>query len=81
MVVLDLHLPNVNGLEACRQITRANSKMKVVIFTGVNDDYVSQAAFAAGASAFVCKLTAGDQLLAAIKRLCADGNRADRDTS
>jgi hypothetical protein len=28
----------------------------------------------------VCKLTAGDQLLAAIKRLSADGNRTNRDT-
>ena len=80
VIVLDLHLPKVNGLEACRQIIRANPNMKVVIFTGVNDDYVSQAAFAAGASAFVCKLTAGDQLLAAIKRLSADGNRTNRDT-
>ena len=81
VVVLDLNLPKVNGLEACRQITRANPKMKVIIFTGVNDEYVSQASFAAGASAFVCKLTAGDDLLAAIKRLSVDSKRANRDTS
>ena len=69
VIVLDLHLPKVNGLEACRQITRTNPNMKVVIFTAVNDQYVRQASLAAGASAFVCKLTAGDDLLAAIKRL------------
>ena len=35
VIVLDLNLPNVNGLEACRQITRVNPAMKVIMFTAL----------------------------------------------
>ena len=30
VIVLDLNMPNVNGLEACRQITQANPEIKVI---------------------------------------------------
>ena len=33
VIVVDLNLPNVNGLEACRQITQAHPEMKVIVFT------------------------------------------------
>jgi DNA-binding NarL/FixJ family response regulator len=71
VIVLDLHLPNVRALEACRQITRVNPAIKVIMFTGLDDPHVSQASLAAGASAFVSKLASFD-LLPAIKRVCAD---------
>ena len=71
VIVLDLNLPNVNGLEACRQITRANPETKVIIFTAANEPEVAQASLAAGASAFVSK-TAVEDLLSALKRICVD---------
>ena len=45
VIVLDLNLPNVNGLEACRQITQLNPKMKVIVFTAMNDPDVRQRSF------------------------------------
>jgi DNA-binding NarL/FixJ family response regulator len=71
VIVLDLNLPNLNGLAACRQITRLNPEIKVIMFTALNDPHASQAFFEAGASAFVSKLASVD-LLSTIKRLCAD---------
>ncbi len=72
VIVLDVNLPNVNGLEACRQITQVNPKTKVVMFTAMNDPDLRQRSFEVGASAFVSK-TAGDgNLLSTIKRLCDD---------
>ena len=71
VIVLDLNLPNLNGLAACRQITRLHPEMKVIMFTAVNDPQARQAFFEAGASAFVSKLASVD-LLPTIKRLCAD---------
>ena len=71
VIVLDLNLPHVNGLAACRQITRLNPEIKVIMFTVLDDPNASQAFFEAGASAFVSKLASAD-LLATIKRLCAD---------
>jgi DNA-binding NarL/FixJ family response regulator len=72
VIVLDVNLPNVHSLEACREITRVNPTTKVIMFTfTAMDDPASQAFFEAGASAFVSKVAAGD-LLSTIKRLCID---------
>ena len=72
VIVLDLNLPNVHGLEACRQITQAHPEIKVIIFTAMSGPEVSQLSFAAGASAFVSKLAFANDLLATIMRLCPD---------
>ena len=71
VIVLDVNLPNVHSLEACREITRVNPKMKVIMFTAMADPNAGQAFVEAGACAFVSKL-ASDDLLSIIKRLCAD---------
>ena len=72
MIVLDLSLPNVHGLEACRQITQVHPEIRVIVFTALNDPDVRQRAFEVGASAFVSKLAGNGDLLSTIKRLCAD---------
>jgi DNA-binding NarL/FixJ family response regulator len=71
VIVLDVNLPNVRSLEACRDITRMNPRMKVIMFTAVSDREVSDAFCEAGASAFISKTTSVD-LLSTIKRLCVD---------
>jgi DNA-binding NarL/FixJ family response regulator len=71
VIVLDVNLPNVDSLEACREITRVNPTTKVIMFTAMDDPAASQAFFEAGASAFVSKMSAGD-LPSTIKRLCID---------
>jgi len=70
VIVLDVNLPDIRSLEACREITRMNPGIKVVMFTAMNDSNVSRTFFEAGASAFISKL-ASDDLLPTIKRLCA----------
>jgi CheY-like chemotaxis protein len=72
VIVLDLNLPNVHGVEACRRITKVNPEMKVIVFTATSDPEVRQRCLDVGASAFVSKLTAAGDLLSAIKRLSAD---------
>ena len=69
VMVLDVNLPNVRSLEACRDITRMNPKIKVIMFTAVSDREVSEPFLEAGASAFVSK-TASLDLLSTIQRLC-----------
>jgi CheY-like chemotaxis protein len=72
VVVLDLNLPNADGLEACRRITHANPQTKVIVFTATIDPDVRQRSLALGASAYVCKLASvEDDLLSVVKRLCA----------
>ena len=71
VLVLDVNLPNVHSLDACREMTGTNSAMKVIVFTAMDDPSLRQAFVEAGASAFVSKLASVD-LLSTIKRLCVD---------
>ena len=71
MLVLDVNLPNVHSLEACREITRSNPRMKVIMFSAIDDPNARQSFVDAGASAFVSKLASID-LPSTIKRLCID---------
>ena len=68
VIVVDLNLPHVHGLEACRQIKQLKPETKVIVYSAMNDPDVQQRAFEFGASAFVVKGT-GD-LLSTIQRLC-----------
>jgi len=70
VILVDLNLPNVNGLEACRQIMRVNPDAKVIVFSASNDPDLAQLAFEAGASAGVFK--GSHDLISTIKSLCAD---------
>ena len=62
VVVIDLNLPTISGLEACRQITRVHPETKVIVFTAANDPHLRQRAIELGASAFVCKVSSDDDL-------------------
>jgi DNA-binding NarL/FixJ family response regulator len=72
VIVVDLNLPSVNGLEACRQITQANPRMKVIVFTAMSAAEIRDECLAVGAAAFVSKMSSGE-LLSAIRRLGVDG--------
>jgi DNA-binding NarL/FixJ family response regulator len=71
VVVADLNMPTINGLDACRQLTRSNSHVKVILLSAMDDVDIAQQALAAGASAFLVKhaIDSGE-LVAAVKRAC-----------
>ena len=71
VVVLDVNLPGVDGLEACRQLTQMCAATQVVVFSAMSEPEVREVLIAAGASAFVSKLASAD-LPATIRRVCAD---------
>jgi DNA-binding NarL/FixJ family response regulator len=71
VVLADLSMPTVNGLDACRQLTRSGSGVKVILLSAMDDVDIAHAALAAGASAFLVKYSLkGDELVAAVKRAC-----------
>ncbi len=68
VVLLDFSLPGgVNGLEMCRRIKTIAPDVNVVAFTGTNDADLRRLAREAGASGFVWKLHAANELLPAIQ--------------
>lgn len=66
IVFLDVAMPLLNGIEACRQLKAADEQVKIIFVTmQLSREYVREA-FDAGASAYVLKQAAGTELLAAI---------------
>ncbi len=66
LILLDIGLPNLNGIEAARQISVVASGSKV-IFVSVNDDPgVVEAAFRNGACGYILKSAMGAELLPAL---------------
>ena len=68
VIVVDLNLPNVSGLDVCRHLTQTNPRVKVILVSAMADDAIRVEALAAGASGFFHK-SAADELLVAINRL------------
>ncbi len=71
IVVMDVSMPDLNGIEATRKVLKANPAIKVVALSGhVNQQFVREM-FAAGASAYILKQTACDELVRAIRDVMA----------
>jgi DNA-binding NarL/FixJ family response regulator len=67
VVVMDIAMPVLNGLEATRQITRSVPSTKVLVLSSYSDDdYVHQLT-EAGAAGYLVKQTAANELLKAIR--------------
>jgi len=69
IVILDVGMPNLNGLEATRQILKANPEVKVLILTLHDSDQVVREILDAGARGFLLKSDAARDLIAAVEAL------------
>ncbi len=67
IVVLDVAMPLLNGLDAARQLKRLMPAVKVIFLTVNEDPDLAAEAFRAGASGFVLKGSAASELLQAIQ--------------
>jgi DNA-binding NarL/FixJ family response regulator len=67
VIVLDISMPGLNGIEAARQIHAASARVKLVFLTMHCDATYAVRALEAGASGFVLKHAATSELVAAIR--------------
>ena len=66
VVVVDIAMPLLNGLDAARQLKRSMPSVKVIFLTVSEDPDLAAEAFRAGGSAFLLKHSAASELLQAI---------------
>ncbi|MCX6574533.1 MAG: response regulator transcription factor [Candidatus Aminicenantes bacterium] len=66
VIVADISMPQLNGIEAARQIKKTNKRVKIVFLTMHPDATYAADAFEAGASGFVLKHAAPSELVTAI---------------
>ncbi|WP_106401185.1 response regulator transcription factor [Actinocorallia populi] len=71
VVVMDIRMPGMDGIEATRLITAATASTHVVVLTTFDDDEYVYGALQAGASGFLVKDMALDDILAAVRTVAA----------
>jgi len=65
-VIIDISMPGLNGIEATRQIRKASPQTKVVVLSMCSDSRAVLMAFAAGASGYLLKESAFEELVVAL---------------
>ena len=66
VVLVDVSLPHVNGIEICRQITQSSLRTRVIMMTGLFDREIRDRAIEVGAAAFLSKVAVAAELLSTI---------------
>ena len=73
VILLDINMPGLNGLEALEQIRSQAPKSRILILTMHDDAQYLRQAMAGGASGYVLKQSAGKELLMAIRTVWQGG--------
>jgi DNA-binding NarL/FixJ family response regulator len=66
IILLDIGLPKLNGIDAARQMRRVSPSSKIIFLSQNNDLDVVRAALGTGALGYVRKIDAGCELLSAV---------------
>jgi len=73
LAVVDMDLPGMNGLELLKEIKRHKKNLPVLILSVYPEDQIAVRVLKAGASGFVSKESAPEQLVGAIRKILAGG--------
>jgi DNA-binding NarL/FixJ family response regulator len=79
ILLVDLMLPDLDGLEVCRRVRQTAPETDIVIVTAFDDAHVQAVALQDGASAFLPKHSAAATLDQTIQRIFAERQRARRE--
>ncbi len=71
LVLLDLHMPDMDGLAGLRHLRRERPEVPVVILTGDTTAAAAELALSSGASGYIAKTIGGPGILDAVRRVLA----------
>jgi two-component system invasion response regulator UvrY len=74
IVLMDVNMPGIGGIEATRRIARMQCPTKIIAVTALSDDPIPSQLIDAGARGFVSKGSAGEELIEAIKTVSRGGH-------
>lgn len=74
LAVIDIVMPDMNGLEVQTQLRRVSPSTRVIVLTAKDDPSVRRMAMNAGASAFFIKGVESGEFLAGVKAAADSGN-------
>lgn len=77
VVVMDVRLPDMSGIEACREVMSARPKTRVLMLTSYADEDAVMASILAGACGYLLKDTTGRELADAILRVASGDSMLD----
>jgi DNA-binding NarL/FixJ family response regulator len=67
VVIIDISMPHLNGIEAAAQILRANSKTRVIVLSMHSDETYLSRALSAGVKGYLLKESAEEDLIQAVR--------------
>jgi two-component system, NarL family, response regulator DevR len=77
VAVLDVRLPDGDGVEVCREIRSKHPEIACIMLTSFSDDEAVYAAIMAGASGYLLKQVRGSELVEGIRRVAAGDSLLD----
>jgi DNA-binding NarL/FixJ family response regulator len=73
VILMDIDMPKVNGVEAVKKIRKTNSKLPIIMLTVFDDDENIFNAICAGATGYILKSCATEEIPSAIRMVLAGG--------
>jgi len=71
VVLMDIDMPGIGGLEACRQILQNNTEAKIIVVSVDNHSHIPPELFKLGVSGFISKDSPVDEMINAIRKVVA----------
>jgi DNA-binding NarL/FixJ family response regulator len=81
VLLMDVHLPGISGLEATERIVRAQPKVRVIVVTMQDEQPFPRRLLEAGAAGYVTKACPADELVRAVREVAHGGRYLSNDVA
>lgn len=67
VILLDINLPDISGVEICKQVRKTDSQVRIIVLSMHNERAVIRSALQSGANGYVLKNSVGQEIISAIQ--------------